>query len=57
MLKKPNITFLRKDKDSNENNSNTVSNPTERAHKRLTFGVSDELRGNLKLLTKIGKNP
>ncbi len=57
MLKKPNISFFRKETDPNENNSNPVPNPTGRTHKRLTFGISDELRGNLKLLTKAGQNP
>ena len=50
MIKKPNIPMFRK--DGKEENSNTVANPVNKNHKRLTFGISDELRGNLRLAAK-----
>ena len=50
MIKKPNIPLFRK--EAKDDNSNTSSNPVKKNNKRLTFGISDELRGTLRFMTK-----
>jgi hypothetical protein len=50
MIKKPNIPLFRK--DAKDDSSNASSNPVHKNHKRLTFGISDELRGTLRFMTK-----